>query len=188
MGKINWEFSIHTDSFSIDLLPDPSIKTRSLRLRKDRGNVTLLCPPDLDFEDKEIQAWLEKVVTEQIRGYAKGILPARLRALSAEFDLPVKEVHVNAARTRWGSCVGRYKRSLFSTKVEYTINISLYTLLLPIELQKLILLHELTHTLEMNHSAKFHQKLDTMLGGKEKQLNKELKKYRTDIFCFAQTL
>jgi len=186
MGKINWSFCIHTDSFSINLQPDSGIKSKSLRLRKDRGNVTLLCPPDIDFDDKTIQLWLEKVIIEQIRGYAKGILPAQLRALSAEFNLPFKEVHINAARTRWGSCVGRCKRSLFSTSVEYTINISLFTLLLPPELQRLVLLHELTHTLEMNHSPKFHQKLDAMLGGTEKQLNKELKQYRTDIFSFAQ--
>lgn len=182
---IDWNFRIQTESFGFSLLADPTLKTGSYRIRKEMGNVTLLCPPDTDFQAEGRQEWLTKVVEEQVRSYAKGLLPARLRELSRQFDLPVKEVHINAARGRWGSCVGHKQRSFLRTTTEYTINLSLFTLLLPPHLQRLILLHELTHTLEMNHSERFHQKLDAMLGGTEKQLEKELKKYKTDIFSFA---
>jgi len=190
---IDWNFSIETEAFSLHFEPDATIKDTSLRLRKERGNVTIFAPPALNFENEGIQKQLIKVIEEQVRGYAKGILPARLRELSQQFNLPVKEVHVNASRGRWGSCTGRQTQTgggileLLSTSgtIEYTINLSLFTLLLPPHLQRLILLHELTHTLEMNHSARFHQKLDAMLGGTEKQLERELKKYKTDIFSFA---
>lgn len=187
MTKIDWNFRIDTDTLHIDLLPDPTIKkgSQTIRIHKEMGHVSLLCPPDFDFEGEGVQAWLVKAIEEQIRSYAKGILPARLRELSQEFGLPVKEVHVNGARGRWGSCVGRTHRTLFHSSTEYTINFSFFTLLLPERLQRLILLHELTHTLEMNHSPRFHQKLDAMLGGDEKKLVRELKSYTTSIFSFC---
>lgn len=193
--KIGWNFCIETASFSLHFEQDPTIKDGTLRLRKEQGNVSLVASPSFDFEDEGMQERLTKVIEEQIRNYAKGILPARLRELSQQFNLPVKEIHVNAARGRWGSCVGKKRRSGggllgllgASSTIEYTINLSLFTLLLPPHLQRLILLHELTHTLEMNHSARFHQKLDAMLGGTEKQLERELKKYKTDIFSFASS-
>ena len=113
---------------------------------------------------------------EQMRALAKRDLPPKLLALAQQYGFPVKEVKINSARTRWGSCVVR-KKGLFSRK-EYTINLSLYCILLPEHLQRLIMLHELTHIHHMDHSAAFHAELDTLLEGKEKELEKELKAFQ----------
>jgi predicted metal-dependent hydrolase len=51
-------------------------------------------------------------------------------------------------------------------------------MLLPDELREFIILHELCHTRHHNHSKAFHTLLDTLVGGKEKALNRELKAYR----------
>lgn len=185
---IDFDFAIRTESLLIELKPEEALRGKvfTVRVHKDMGHVVLLCPPDTDFQEEGRQQWLQKVIEEQVRSYARGILPARLRHLSEQFGLPVKEVHVNAARGRWGSCVSRKRHSLFHVKTEYTINLSIFTLLLPASLQRLVLLHELTHTVEMNHSPRFHQRLNAMLGGNEKQLEKELKRYQTSIFSFAE--
>ena len=184
---IDWNFRIETECFSFRLLADETLRDRQCRLQKDRGHVTLCCPPDFDFMADGAQTWLVKVVEEQVRSYAKGMLPARLRALADEFKLPFNEVHINSAHGRWGSCSRKVRHVLGVTLADagYNINLSLYLLLLPERLQRLVMLHELTHTLEMNHSPRFHAKLDAMLGGEEAALEKELKRYTTDIFSFA---
>ena len=159
------------------------------------GLVTLFCiykivhggHPDYDFDAPLQQEWLEKVITEQIRSYARGILPARLRELSQQFHLPFGSVSVNAARGRWGSCGLHLKagETVSHHQSSYDIHLSLFTLLLPRHLQRFILLHELTHTLEMNHSPRFHAQLDKMLGGTEHDCIREMHQYTTSIFHFV---
>lgn len=113
---------------------------------------------------------------EQLRALAKRDLPPKLMALAQQYGFKVKEVKINSARTRWGSCVVR-KKGLFSRK-EYSINLSLYCILLPEHLQRLIMLHELTHIHHMDHSPAFHAELDALLDGKEKELECELKVFQ----------
>ncbi len=112
---------------------------------------------------------------ERMRALAKRTLPPKLLSLAEQYGFKVKEVKISSARTRWGSCVCR-KKGLFARK-EYTINLSLYCILLPEHLLRLIMLHELTHIHHMDHSAAFHAELDAMLGGKEKEYEKELKQF-----------
>ncbi len=190
LRHIDWNFRLESEDITIDLQPDATLRDGKFRLTKDRGHVTLVGPADYDFDGEGVQAWLEKVITEQIRSYARGILPARLRALSQQFDLPFADVRINAAHGRWGSCGRKQQRGLFgwSSQSDYHIHLSLYTLLLPERLQRLVMLHELTHTLEMNHSPRFHARLNAMLDGQEAALEKELKRYTTSIFAFAQHL
>ena len=112
---------------------------------------------------------------ERMRALAKRTLPPKLLSLADQYGFKVKEVKINSARTRWGSCVCR-KKGLFARK-EYTINLSLYCILLPEHLLRLIMLHELTHIHHMDHSEAFHAELDQMLEGKEKEYEKELKQF-----------
>ena len=113
---------------------------------------------------------------EQMRMQAKRDLPPKLLALAQQFGFEVKDVKITSARTRWGSCVAR-KRGVWGRK-EYTVNLSLYCILLPERLQRLVMLHELTHIHHMDHSAAFHAELNAMLDGQEKNLEKELKQFK----------
>ena len=187
LRHIDWKFRLESEDITIDLQPDATLRDGKFRLTKDRGHVTLVGPADYDFDGDGVQAWLEKVITEQIRSYARGILPARLRELSAQYNLPFGSVSVNAARGRWGSCGIHLQRgeTLVDHTSPYVIHLSLFTLLLPHHLQRFILMHELTHTLEMNHSPRFHAKLDNMLGGTEKDCIREMRHYTTSIFHFV---
>lgn len=79
-------------------------------------------------------------------------------------------VKINSSQGRWGSC---------STKKD--INLSYYLVLLPSYLIDYVLLHELCHTREMNHSERFWSLLNQFTEGKALALRGELKKYRTEI-------
>lgn len=166
---IDWSYRLESECVCVSLRP--GARDKGFFLKHDGDNVSIVCPEDTDFKTRKTQEFLYKVIIEILRNKAKQIIPPRLKALAEINGLSYKSIKINSSRSRWGSC-----SSLKS------INISLFTVLLPKELQDFILLHELTHTLEMNHSSRFHAKLDAMLGGREKELNLKLKNFRTTLY------
>lgn len=134
------------------------------------GSMEIVCPPHADFTDENLQAWLRKVIEESLRRNAKCILPPRLAALSKQWGLPYANVKINSSRGRWGSCSGRKD-----------INLSYFLVLLPSHLIDYVLLHELCHTREMNHSERFWALLNQFTEGKALALREEIKKYHTEI-------
>ena len=198
-ARIDWDFRIETDCLHISLVKGVSPRYMLHRLpaqidKDEQGEDIIVkpavleihCPPDCDFDKTSIQAFLERAIVEGIRNYAKAQLLPRLLGYAARYGIQLNEVKINSSKGRWGSCSQHKQRTLLNSKKSYNINLSLFTLLLPMHLQKLILLHELTHTLYMDHSPAFHAQLNTWLGGKEDALEKELKKYTTSIFSFVK--
>lgn len=179
--KIDWQFSIHADSLTVTLEAGPA--GSSFFLRHGDGQMKLICPQDCDFDAKGRQAWLEKVLIEGIRRHAKVSLVPQMRQLAQEHGIALREVKINNSRGHWGSC-SRHKEGTLIKKEYFNINLSLYTLLLPEEVKRLVLLHELCHTLHMDHSPAFHRELDAWLGGRENELEIRLKHYTTSIYSF----
>lgn len=134
------------------------------------GTMQIVCPPHADFFDEDLQNWLRKVIEESLRRNAKEILPPRLEVLSKQCGLPYASVKINSSQGRWGSCSARKN-----------INLSYFLLLLPSHLIDYVLLHELCHTIEMNHSEHFWELLNRLTGGQALQLRKELRGYRTEV-------
>ena len=60
------------------------------------------------------------------------------------------------------------------------INLSLHLMRLPSRLIDYVIMHELTHILEKNHSSRFWDKLESFLPG-AKNLDQELKNYQPEI-------
>ena len=104
---------------------------------------------------------------KRLRKEARATLPALIAELATKYDFSYTSLRISSAHTRWGSCSGKNG-----------ISLSLFIMLLPQHLREFIILHELCHTRHHNHSAAFHTLLDSLVGGKEKALNRELKAYR----------
>lgn len=158
---IDYRFSIEAPLFGFSL--SEGTGTRFLS-RTDAGRVHITCPPHTDFSSPELQKWLHRVLTESLRRMAKELLPPRLSRLAQHHGLTYKEVKINGSRGRWGSCSTRG-----------SINLSYYLLLLPEQLIDYVLLHELAHTREMNHSPRFWALLDQFTSGRSSALRAELK-------------
>lgn len=88
------------------------------------------------------------------RAQAGGLLRTALATASRVSGLAYAGITIRAQRTRWGSCTAAGRISL-----NYTIAF------LPWELCRLVLLHELCHTVELNHSSRFWALLDRHVPG-----------------------
>lgn len=165
--RINLDYKIDTELFKLSLINGTHHKFLA---HSELGKLEIICPPAANFEDEELQKWLRKVIEEALRRNAKVLLPVRLQLLSQKWKLPYEQVRINSSKGRWGSC-----------SAQRHINLSFYLLLLPAHLVDYVLLHELSHTIEMNHGASFWKQLDSLTDGKALTLREELKKYKTEL-------
>ena len=91
-------------------------------------------------------------------------LPVWLDRLAPAAWIYFTGVSINSAQSRWGSC--SYLKH---------INLSFYLLLLPQHLIEYVLLHELCHTVEMNHGPRFYALLNSVCGGHAEDYRQEMK-------------
>jgi predicted metal-dependent hydrolase len=110
---------------------------------------------------------LPEIDENALRRKAQSVLPAQLARLARIYDFEYSGVTIRKSRSRWGSCSSKGK-----------INLSLYLLLLPEHLIEYVLLHELCHTIQMNHSPAFWALLDKCTQNKARELRQEIRKYR----------
>ena len=97
---------------------------------------------------------------------AQIVLPVQLAKLAALHGFKYSGVKINKSRSRWGSCSSKG-----------IINLSFHLLLLPDYLIEYVLLHELCHTIQLNHSPAFWTLLNKYTHNKALEHRRELKKY-----------
>lgn len=165
---IDCQFRIECEEFKM-FVQEGSVKEPCARLMN--GVLTITCPTGTRYDNDALQQWMVRVTEESLRYVAKRVLPVRLAALARQHGFKFTDVAIHKTHGRWGSCSSRGK-----------INLSLYLLLLPRHLQDYVMLHELSHTREMNHSARFWAQLDAVTENRALSLRDEMKGYDTSIF------
>ena len=139
--------------------------------RNNDGNYILFYTEETDFNDQFTQMALEDLVVWALRQQANLLLPKFVKQIANAIGAKVSNIRITKAQSRWGSCS--------STG---TISLSCFLIALPIDLIRYVIIHELSHTFEMNHSNKFHNIVDRLTGGKEKELEARIRKYETNIY------
>lgn len=95
-------------------------------------------------------AKIEKAMMRALRTEAEIILLPRLKELADMYGFTYASSSIKQVTGRWGSCDSNRH-----------ITLSIFLIQLPIELIDYVLIHELTHTKHMNHSAGFWYHLES---------------------------
>lgn len=149
-------------------IPGAVLETKS---RISANKIKLYYNESIDFKkNKKIQDYIKEILVEVLRTEAKDYLPDRVAYLAFKYKLKYKNLYLKNMKSQWGSC-----------SYENNINLSLHLMRLPVELIDYVILHELAHTIEKNHSARFWNLLEKFMPG-AKNLDFELKNYHPDIF------
>ena len=110
----------------------------------------------------------DPVKLERMREAARAALVPKLREAAARHGFGFKgRVAIKNNVTNWGSCSSKGN-----------INLNMRLILLPERLQDYVILHELCHLRHQNHGPQFHALLDSLLGGREKELQRELHEWK----------
>lgn len=122
------------------------------------------------------QGWLERRLDEQknqkqysaeeiaaLRKKAKEYLPLRVAYYAAQMGVAPTALRITSARTRYGSCSGKN-----------SINFSLYLMEKSERAIDYVVVHELAHIKQHNHSPAFYKEIEKILPDYKERI-KELK-------------
>lgn len=145
-----------------------SRKTLSLRLEPD-GSITVRAPRFLPRReiDRFVASkadWIEahrarlaarsslppltEEEIEALKAKARQVIPPRVAQLAPLVGVGYGRISIRHQKTRWGSC-----------SAEGNLNFNCLLMLAPPEVLDSVILHELCHRLEMNHSPRFYAAL-----------------------------
>ena len=154
-------------------------KTHTLFLRKfsgeeikisNEGNQILVqIPQELAFENPLVQSEVRKTVSKILRKQAKAYLPRRIDFLAEKYGFSFEKLRFSHTGTRWGSC---------SSSGTISLNIALMNL--PHHLIDYVIIHELCHTRQMNHSSKFWKEVEKYCPDYKKYVQ-EIKQFSPSI-------
>lgn len=133
-----------------------------------KNAITVKVGAPYSVEQEKVQHFIKRVLTEIYRLEAKAYLPKRVNELANQYGFRYENVFIKNLKSKWGSCSSKKN-----------INLNVHVMTLPDKLIDYIILHELAHTIELNHSQKFWNILDQIYGN-SKAVDNEIKKYSVE--------
>ena len=146
-------------------------KTIAIQIKPD-GQVVVRCPRRMRIEDArrfvESKAnWIEKHLAkrppqnvakytpkeiEQLREQARKLVTERVRYYAPIIGVTYGQIAIRTQHTRWGSCSSKGN-----------LNFNCLLTLVPLEVLDYVVVHELCHRIELNHSETFWREVEKVL-------------------------
>ena len=101
--------------------------------------------------DSKNQEVIEQVVTQWYQHEAMILFTERVAHYAPLMNVAPRTVKLSAARTQWGSCT-----------VNGSVRLNWQLIKMPLRLVDYVIVHELAHLVEMNHSAAFWKVVETV--------------------------
>lgn len=124
---------------------------QTTHIERHGNQLTVHVPKNRIITDSHVQNDLRTYLAKLLRQEAKKQLPKQLRHLADTYGFSYERVRFSHAAGRWGSC---------SSSGTISLNIALMKL--PDALRRYVLVHELAHTKQMNHSKEFWRLVEQM--------------------------
>ena len=146
-------------------------KTIAIQIKPD-GQVVVRCPKRMRIEEArrfvESKAdWIEKHLAnrqpqnvakytpqeiEQLREQARKLIAERVKHFAPIVGVTYGQIAIRTQHTRWGSCSSKGN-----------LNFNCLLALVPPEVLDYVVVHELCHRKELNHSARFWNEVERIL-------------------------
>ncbi len=102
-------------------------------------------------DEEEIEP-LTVELLEELFEEAKRDIPIRVKAFAEKMNVSYGRITIKNQKTRWGSCSSKGN-----------LNFNCLLMLAPEEVRDYVVIHELAHRKQMNHSAAFWKEVETMM-------------------------
>ena len=117
--------------------------------------------------------WLTEEELKELARQAKKVIPERVAYYAGLMNVSYGKITLRCQKTRWGSC---------STKKNLNFNILL--MLAPLEALDSVVVHEVCHLCEMNHSDRFYRLVYALYPDYDKW-NRWLKEHGRELLARA---
>lgn len=167
-------------TISIEIKPGGQIVVRAPHRTARREIDQFICSKS-DWIEKHVRESVSRAAAapkaarltqDEIQALAEDALkdiPERVRRFAPQIGVSYGRITIRNQKTRWGSCSSKGN-----------LNFNCLLMLAPPEVRDYVVVHELCHRLEMNHSARFWAEVRRVLP--EYELRKTwLKQYGTEI-------
>lgn len=143
-------------------------KTRSFNIFKNSSRIVI--PTHSDIYSNDNQKFIRHAIDETMRYEARQDLPNRINDLALKHGFKFNKLYLKNLKSRWGSCSG-----------VNNINLNIQLMRLPDHLINYIIMHELCHTIQKNHSRAYWDLLSNHITDLE-QCREDIKNFSCKIY------